>query len=433
MNELILTLKAYIILSFQDLVRIKSNIQNKYAQLDSKERAEILSLAVHTLLEKHLEGVDELNRELIKIKILSNTLANHIYDISRHDIFESILQLDIDATKRIDLAESWLYESVKIPVPRWAIADYLIEHYHFTSDIESFRSSNIESFRSSNQVISQPTTKDSFPSYDDLEVKWRQNIRENIKYTFNYESLNRFIARHFTIFLIIVLLAISGTFIAYLLNRSQELDTHIQITGQMDYLHYHGISSLSEVYLISEYDGVSKLQTDSSQKSKLIELSVSKEIFPFGLVTQRQLFQYQPINIFEIKKYIQGSRNGLIGEAEYFNVLMRKAYQNNIDPLLLLAIIGQEQSFIPASHGEKTLIINNPFNVFHSWTEYNISLEDSTQIAINTINSRLSRASKEVQPFDWLNLTYAEDTNWSNGVRLIYIHLSELGKLDFNE
>lgn len=425
MNELILTLKAYIILSFQDLVRIKSNIQNKYAQLDSKERAEILSLAVHTLLEKHLDGVDETSRELIKIKILSNTLANHIYDISRHDIFESILQLDIDASKRIDLAESWLHESVKIPVPRWAIADYLIDHYHFTSDEEPTPLSE-------NSYVS-PLESTIDKSYSELELKWHENIKENIKYKFNYETLNRFIAKHIALLFIILLFTVSGTIIAFFLNRPQELETQIQITDQMDYLNYHGISSLGEVYLISEYDGVSKIQTDSSQKRKLLELSVSRTALPFGLITQRQLFQYQRINIFEVKSYIQNSRNGLIGEAEYFNTIMRKAYQNNIDPLLLLAIIGQEQSFIPTSHDAKMAIINNPFNVFHSWTEYNTSLEDSTQIAINTIINRLSKASKQVQPFEWLNLTYAEDTNWSNGVRLIYIHLSELGKLESTE
>ncbi len=425
MNELILTLKAYIILSLQDLLRIKSNIQNKYAQLDSKERAEILSLAVHTLLEKHLDGVDETSRELIKIKILSNTLANHIYDISRHDIFESILQLDIDAAKRIDLAESWLHESVKIPVPRWAIADYLIEHYHFTSGEELTPLSD--------NSDASPIEKTYPTNYSELELKWYDNIKENIKYKFNYESLNRFIAKHIAIIFIIVIFTISVTLIALLLNRPQALETQIEITGQMDYLNYHGVSSLNEVYLISAYNGVSKIQTDSSQKRKLLELSVTRTAFPFGLITQRQLFQYQKINLFEVKNYIQNSRNGLIGEPEYFNTIMRKAYQNNIDPLLLLAIIGQEQSFIPTTDDEKMAIINNPFNVFHSWTEYNTSLEDSTQIAINTIINRLSKATKQAQPFEWLNLTYAEDVNWSNGVRLIYVHLSELGKLESTE
>lgn len=424
MNELIITLRSYIILSFQDLANIKNTIQKRYINLSSTERAQVLSLAIHNLLDKHLSGVEEQYRESLKLEILANTLVKHIYDINRFDIFDSILKLGVDEKTRLDLAESWLSESVRTPVPRWALENYLMDEYQF-SDLTTNDNSD---FTSLDQRLDAPVL--NFPKPLELNIHRTSKISfsKGWKYRFSYEAINRFIARNFLVISILILIGLSTTFILSLLLKPQNDTIDFDLSSSLDYQVYEGLSALDKVYLIDLSQGLTKNVKVSTDKDEAISFAVKKDAYPFGLTSQLRYFKYENFDYFRVKAYISDARNGLIGKAEHFNEVIYLSYINDIDPLLLLAIIGQEQAFIPVDHHESSEIINNPYNVYHSWTEYNTTLRDSTQIAINTIKNRLKIAPKNISPFVWLNQTYAEDPNWNNGVRLIYIHLLSIGR-----
>jgi len=355
MNELLQSLKSYIILSLQDLTNIKNSIGTKYAHLSSSERAEILAMAIHTHLDKHLIGIDDQHKETMRLNILEATLAKHIYYISRHDVFEAIFELDINESAKVGLAETWLVETVQIPVPRWALEDYLYNKMHVPRR-------NL-----------MPKKKPLF----------------HLSNRFNYEVFNHWMQRN------LLKIAITALII------------------------------FSFISILNWIDQPNQKATPSS-----IVKFESKDMLDYDLVLLHSdtKFEYESFDYFKIKYYISITRDGLIGDSNHFNQIIHKAYINNIDPLLLFAIIGQEQSFVPNSEIEQAKIINNPYNVFHSWQAYNTNLRDSTQIAINTIKNRLASKPYGISPFQWLGQTYAEDIAWPVGVESIYEQLVSIGR-----
>ncbi|MCR2802857.1 hypothetical protein [Paenibacillus soyae] len=113
-------------------------------------------------------------------------------------------------------------------------------------------------------------------------------------------------------------------------------------------------------------------------------------------------------------------KSSLLAEPRYFDAIIDASKQFDIHPAFLFAITGQEQAFVPASHERAKEIANNPFNVFHSWQDFNTTIEQSAQIAARTIVRLSKDRPAEVNPFTWINREYAEDPNWSKGVESIF-------------
>jgi putative ABC transport system permease protein len=384
MTEFLNALKSYIILSLSDLTHIKDTISRRYGHMTSTERAEILSMAVHNHLNKHLEGIDDANKESLKLSILSQTLAKHQYTISRLTVFDAILDLNLDDPIKTDLAESWLTESAQLSIPRWIVEDYM-----------TLKQTSIDYV----EAINEPTYYDDSDRYDIKKTP---------------------ISIVVIAFALLLLIVATPTYF-FLKGAFQPSDIHnIAFTTQLDLKDYYGLSTTGGIYLINRIDGY--------ESEEHVYLTLEKKRFDFGLMKKADAFRFEGFNYFAVKHYILNTRNGLIGLSEQFNQIIHEAYLNDIDPLLLFAIIGQEQGFVSDLSSDSTKILNNPYNVYHSWVEYNTTLRDSTQIAINTIKNRLNKAPFSASAFKWLNMTYAEDINWHNGVSQIYAHLVSIGR-----
>lgn len=130
-------------------------------------------------------------------------------------------------------------------------------------------------------------------------------------------------------------------------------------------------------------------------------------------------FQYKVINEEALKSYLQARSSLLISEP-YFSSIIQVGKDFNINPILLFAITGQEQGFVPQNQDSATQIANNPYNVFCSWQDYNTNIIDSTQIACRTIINLSKDKPESVDTLVWINRKYSADQNWSNGVRTLY-------------
>lgn len=129
--------------------------------------------------------------------------------------------------------------------------------------------------------------------------------------------------------------------------------------------------------------------------------------------------RYEAFDVEAVKAYLR-SRDSLLADEPYFGAIVESARTYDVHPLLLFAITGQEQGFVPKSHEQAEKIANNPFNVFHSWQEYNTNIADSSAIAAKLI-AKLGQSRPEgYDPFEWFNRTYAEDPQWSDGVRKLF-------------
>lgn len=130
-------------------------------------------------------------------------------------------------------------------------------------------------------------------------------------------------------------------------------------------------------------------------------------------------FRYKEIDADKLREYL-ATRHSLLRHEPYFSTIMDTAYEFDIHPLLLFAITGQEQGFVPEDHPQAELIANNPFNVYHSWQEFNTTTAHSAEVAARTI-IRLSRERPAgVDPVEWINREYAEDPLWHRGVNALF-------------
>jgi putative ABC transport system permease protein len=135
-------------------------------------------------------------------------------------------------------------------------------------------------------------------------------------------------------------------------------------------------------------------------------------------------FNYKDIDEDKLLEFLN-ARNSILAQEPYFSAIIRSSKEFNLNPHILFAITGQEQSFVPKNHEDAQKIANNPFNVFHSWKEYNTDIYDSSRIAARTVINLAKDKPTDVDIFDWINTKYASDKSWGNGVKEIFEDLGE--------
>lgn len=155
--------------------------------------------------------------------------------------------------------------------------------------------------------------------------------------------------------------------------------------------------------------------------------SAQTTVVDTGPVLPEELL-YKDVDTARLKAALE-KRNSILADELYFSAILQAASEYNVNPLLLFAITGQEQAFVPRTDKNAPQIANNPFNVYHSWTEYNTNIRDSARIAANTVVSLSRNRPVDVDPLVWINRKYAEDSKWWVGVSRIIRELqSEVGE-----
>jgi putative ABC transport system permease protein len=130
-------------------------------------------------------------------------------------------------------------------------------------------------------------------------------------------------------------------------------------------------------------------------------------------------YVYHAMNGPKLREWLRRKKS-LLAEEPYFSTIINTAKENDIHPLLLFAITGQEQGFVPTAHKKAKQIANNPFNIYNSWQSYNTTIADSARIAAQTIRHISQNRPIYSHPIAWLNTVYAEDPNWWVGVNAIF-------------
>ncbi|WP_243174913.1 M23 family metallopeptidase [Desulfofundulus sp. TPOSR] len=130
---------------------------------------------------------------------------------------------------------------------------------------------------------------------------------------------------------------------------------------------------------------------------------------------------YRDVDGEKLAAWLRGKGSML---ADHVDEIIRAAREVGVNPLLLVAITGQEQGFVP--EGSPAAMLGNPFNVYGSWQNYSPGLYESARIAARTV-VKLSRGRPEgVHPIYWLNSRenpngmYATDPNWWRGVTYFF-------------
>ena len=145
--------------------------------------------------------------------------------------------------------------------------------------------------------------------------------------------------------------------------------------------------------------------------------------------TRARALTYHPVDAAAIVAFYEAHHSQLANERSA-NAILRAARRHNVNPGVLVAITGQEQSFVPT--GDDPRIAKNPFNVYGCWCKTTIPIEESAEVAAGTVAHRLLCVPE--QPGSnlvvWINSfanpcvkkegVYAEDRHWGVGVALIF-------------
>lgn len=156
--------------------------------------------------------------------------------------------------------------------------------------------------------------------------------------------------------------------------------------------------------------------TAPAGQQKSIDLDMGNQLPPY--------LQYSDVNRQQLKSYL-AKRNSILQEEPYFTEIMNAARDYNIHPLLLFAIAGQEQSFVPKSGDNAQLIANNPFNIKESWRKYNTDIRASSRLVAAALLRMSQDRPEGSHPLAWINRKYAEDNRWWVGVSTLFLEMSQ--------
>jgi hypothetical protein len=366
-------LKNIKVLDNNDIVKFKNYIWNKYPKNTTVKNAKILSDAIHKIIYAKLEGLPEDFKLSIKTTILKNTFEKSKDLITLYDIFSCCLN---DENLRSNFKEQlvdWINLHVKAKIEVEELETYLdAKNIYLTKTVQLLEEIHIkeEIINSSDMSIEKKYGKDT------------ESIKLNLLTYLNHSKL-----RIFTALIIICILIIP------FYNVSQNLKLNINKTEPKE-----------ESYV---------LQTGKSTSTSI----------QYSNLNLPQYMRYKEINEKKLKVFLE-KNNSLLVKEPYFSTIVSVSKEFNLNPIVLFSITGQEQNFVPKDKDNASKIANNPFNVYHSWKEYNTNIRDSYNVAARKLINLSQNMPKNEDPFLWIGKNYAEDKYWGNGVKSIFKELS---------
>lgn len=179
-------------------------------------------------------------------------------------------------------------------------------------------------------------------------------------------------------------------------------------------------------FLITVFSITMLIQNNRLKNTEIVteDKTIEIEIENRNINELPKIFKYRNIEVEKLREWLN-NRNSKLADEPYLTAIINTAYEFDINPILLIAITGQEQGFVPRTHQYSDKIANNPFNVYGSWVDYNTDIYDSARIAAITIVNLSKNRPMEEDPIKWINRKYSEDENWYKGVTKIFNMISE--------
>jgi putative ABC transport system permease protein len=379
-QSLWLSLEENSILTDTNICSFRQYIAQKFPTHSTARRATILADTIHRHINKYLPLLDENSMESLRIQLLKTASARPAFRIVVLDIFRTCIELSLGKIEIIQPLEQWLKLQKVDRSPEDMVP--------FTQLIQEAIQIQFQS-----QVIDR-SEYELITSYSAIPLKrYQQLLAINIKQ-------NRAIL---LIGLVLITLFLSANFNSKWIATTEP----IMINRQ---------SNLSKISASEEVISIKLIQL-AKPHIRVNNIIAKKPILAANELTTRYSYTAvakEPLRLWLIKQ------DSLLAEDPYLSTIMETALQYNIHPFLLIAIAGQEQSLVPQSHKNALKIVNNPFNVHHSWKDYNTDIADSSQIAAKTILHLVKGRPNDIQPLVWINRKYAEDSKWHLGVEAYF-------------
>lgn len=361
---------AYV-LSPSDVSKIRSYVQHKYAEMPQEQRAEIVADAVKRIIYKQLPPFEQKLKRQVTETLIRTTVLEQQRPVRREDIFEACLELDRSSPFINEPLCSWIAKQLGLTPDRKEEVELLLDEL---SSREAGDRWHILAYRLKPDMTANTSADIGAVTAPPAEV-------------------------------IALPLPLSSPY-----NRRRRMQT----------IMYSALSVLliaaSLMYGLYQMESNAAAAAKPQPQAAISEATAVQSEAVAGLPLE---LRYTEIDSGRLIDYLD-KKSSILADAPYFEAIINAAEEFDIHPVLLFAITGQEQGFVPRTHKQAEEIANNPFNVFHSWKDFNTNITESAQIAARTVTNISKDRPPDADAIQWINATYAEDPNWSNGVRTIF-------------
>ncbi len=364
-------LESKTFLSTEQVSHIKASICKNYPHSTSQECALYFAQAVHHLLDQNLANFEKSQRQQIKKHVLQETISRESFFITSYDIFRACSTFPEESALFWDTLTDWLNRE----------------------QATAFTASQVK------WIASQALTPKAPPiasSYLKASPTHPLTLKELFfSYCFTTWAILKKYKEWSLACVLLLFLSLTIAYPFYKDYQEQRLYTQT----------LRALANSPLPPIVVEPVEVKKLpQVESPLQPHL---------------------QYKWIDEEALIAWL-AERQSLLAEEPYFGSILEVAEEFNINPLLLFAITGQEQGFVPSTHSKASIIANNPFNVYGSWQDFNTNITDTSRIAARTILNLSKDCPPNEDPIKWLNRRYAEDPNWHIGVSQILAQLEKV-------
>ncbi|MDO7785871.1 hypothetical protein [Desulforamulus aquiferis] len=385
MQVILRDLETKPILKHEHVFAIRDNIQKKFSAKSQRERAIIFARAIHKIIDGHIQEFEEKQRDRIRTDVLRNAVLENNYNIYADAVFRACLEVRDNDRQDMESLARWVSRLQGVPVTGEILRSLTHEFCHSAVEDPAVLSCLAEK-----QVpVSTVIVEGRLTTNDSAEVPINQGT--------NFETVA------------------SAAAVSWSTAEVRHKTTSRLLTAFLIIMVILLFQLPQDLFYTSIAPAISG-RSGEKPAAKVDEMGkYSETILPVDLF-------YRDIDPAKLESSLR-KRNSVLAGEPYLSALIQAGEEFNVNPLFLIAITGQEQSFVPSTDKDARVIANNPFNVHHSWKKYNTNIRDSARIAAETVAVLSKDRPEDVHPVAWINRMYAEDTQWWIGVSRIFLEL----------
>lgn len=381
MEDIIESLKNNTIITKENIITLKNYISKKYPNNTSKENSIVFADCINKILDKNMQQFNESYREKLKKSILKNAVNKKSFTVNAADILNECRNFKHENDEFMHNLLNWINTNQKNKITHNGLI-CIIDKLQNNNEI---RKPKEEYFHNTQDNMQDEEIIDK-----NCDVIIENNIscekQDNIK---NYKKA--------------LLLSFTLLCVCIIIQGGALLKTKSHTNPIKSFINY--------ILYDSNNNHINENTYNNKEKKSVYENNLEKHL------------KYIDIDTQKLRAWLK-NRNSILADEPYLSSILRAAKKYNINPLLLIAITGQEQGFVPRNNKYAKKIVNNPYNVYVSWKEYNTNIEDSSEIVAKTLINLSKDKPENADSIKWINRRYAEDKNWWMGVSKIFNKLS---------
>ena len=480
-------LKTKVVINDKNVEKLREYIKQKYPNYSQDMLSVIFAHAVHGIVDKNISEFDEESRNKIKDRIIKRAIVRSKFIIKADEIFTTCLALRADNSDYVCSLTNWLNSNQETQVNEDEINDLVQNITSIEEDIithqmtdlivaveekQNMKQIRIRTENTIMQMIpeivpeiipevvpekAEENIKEKSPAKtpeakqeiaakptatveDKKKLADKKEVEKNERRNYGYSNYT--VVRHHKNTYRVKKKPIivqrqkqsSPLDLSFLNGSALKKIAYSLVALTIAFAIYVGFTGMYTVVVdtavlesvkANSYENLiaDKFLTLDSKIRKNANLSGSSIYEMIYLDDKLQAnFKYIDVNSINVKKWLS-KKNSILVEEPYYSAIIKAARSFDINPLLLFAITGQEQGFVPKNNVNALKIANNPFNVYGSWQEYNTNIADSAKIAAQVIVNSSKGRPLYLNNVKWINRKYAQDPKWWKNVLDIFYRM----------